>query len=164
MIVQHSTEAGEPVTVYSGSPAETFELGENIGSDLAGGEVLLLTGGLGAGKTLLTKGILNALDFDVLVTSPSFVLMAEHAGPVPLFHLDLYRLSGAIEALESGLADERRGSGVTAIEWADRAAGALPDHLAVRIDGSGDEPRRVAVTAATTRYARYIDALEGRGT
>jgi tRNA threonylcarbamoyladenosine biosynthesis protein TsaE len=150
------------VELLTRSPEETRAIAAALATVAAAGDVLALSGGLGAGKTEFVKGLARGLGVTSLVTSPSFVLMAEHAGPVPLFHLDLYRLSGAIEALESGLADERRASGVTAIEWADRAAGTLPDHLAVRIDGSGDEPRRVAVAAATTRYARYIDALEGR--
>jgi tRNA threonylcarbamoyladenosine biosynthesis protein TsaE len=95
------------------------------------------------------------------VNSPSFVLMAEHRGRLPLFHLDLYRLSGAADALESGLADERRAAGVTVVEWADRAPDVLPRYLAVRIEGSGEDPRRIVVEAPGDRYGRYRDVLEG---
>jgi tRNA threonylcarbamoyladenosine biosynthesis protein TsaE len=94
------------------------------------------------------------------ITSPSFILMAEYAGRLPLFHLDLYRLADATDALAGGLVDDRQGGGVTLVEWPDRMAGALPDgRLDVRIDGIGDEPRSIAIRAGTPAYRRYLEAI-----
>src|SRR5688572_22200458 len=82
--------------IISGSPDETFALGERLGGKLSGGEIILLTGGLGAGKTLLTKGILGAIGFDVdEVTSPSFALVNLYRTPVfDVYHIDLWRSDG----------------------------------------------------------------------
>ena len=105
------------------TPDETFELGEELGSELVGGEVILLTGGLGAGKTLLTKGILNALDFDVdEVTSPSFTLVNLYKAPrFDVYHIDLWRAEPSGDpafavGLDEILEDE---TAVVIIEWAD---------------------------------------------
>ena len=134
-----------------------------LAADLAGvalpGDVIALFGELGAGKTEFAKGFAEGLGVPVVVTSPSFVLMAEYAGRLPLFHLDLFRLGDADQVVAAGLADERRSGGVTLIEWAERMGPLLPRaHLGVTIEGSGDEPRRVALRATDARYARYVAA------
>ena len=137
--------------VLSGSPEETFALGEKLGSSLNEGDVVLLFGGLGAGKTLLTKGILNALDFDVdEVTSPSFTLvnLYKTAG-FDVYHIDLWRLDGDQDAAAAvGLDEivEKEGS-VTIIEWADRLRDvALTEPaIVVRIEGDGFEPRKIEI-------------------
>jgi tRNA threonylcarbamoyladenosine biosynthesis protein TsaE len=151
--------AARTVELLTESPEETRAIAAALAPATRAGDVIALFGELGAGKTEFVKGLAAALGVPTVVNSPSFVLMAEHRGRLPLFHLDLYRLSGAADAIESGLADERRASGVTVIEWADRAAGVLPDHLAIRIDGRGDEPRRIAVEAAGASYRRHLEAL-----
>ena len=94
------------------------------------------------------------------INSPTFVLMAEYAGRLPLFHVDLYRLADAADALAGGLLDERQADGVTLIEWPDRMGDALPaGRLDVRIDGTGDEPRTIRADApAATAYERYLEA------
>ena len=99
------------------------------------------------------------------VDSPSFTLMAEYRGRLPLFHLDLYRLDGAADAFEGGLLDEREAEGVTLIEWGDRlAADVDPDRLEVHIDVGLDEVRTIEVTAATVDQARYLAAVaDGAG-
>lgn len=133
---------------------ETFDLGERVGARLAGGEVLLLDGPLGAGKTVFVKGLAHGLGVDVdEVTSPSFTLVNRYdRGRVTLYHLDLYRLpEGAAAAhavdLEELLADERA---VLVIEWAGRMGGyPLPAPVwKITLAGDGDEPRRVSITAA----------------
>jgi tRNA threonylcarbamoyladenosine biosynthesis protein TsaE len=132
---------------------ETFELGVLIGSHLAGGEIILLDGALGAGKTILAKGIATSLEIDTdEVTSPSFTLVNIHEGRLKLFHLDLYRLSeGATSAhavdLDELLTDE---SAVFIIEWAERM-GRYPLPLPVykiSITGDGDEPRDIIIARA----------------
>jgi len=129
---------------------ETFELGESLGRYLRGGEAVLLYGRLGAGKTLLTKGILNALEFDIdEVTSPSFTLVNLYkTGKFDVYHIDLWRLDGGDAASAVGL-DEilDDDNAVTIIEWADRLDnGSIPANaIRVKIDGDGDEPRNIHI-------------------
>lgn len=132
-------------------PDETFELGRQLGESLNGGEVVLLYGGLGAGKTLLTKGVMNALDFNVdEVTSPSFSLVNLYqTGRFDVYHIDLWRLDAANNAasavgLEEILENEKA---VTIIEWADRLGDfRFPNRsISITIEGDGDEPRKVTI-------------------
>ena len=134
------------------SAEETFELGARVGANLKGGEIILLDGPLGAGKTVFTKGLAFALGLDTdEVTSPSFTLVNHHReGCLPLYHLDLYRLSeGAAAAhavdLDELLTDERA---VVVIEWAERMGRyPLPETTwRVSILGDGDEPRRISIS------------------
>ena len=135
-----------------------------LGAALAGvarpGDVLCLFGDLGAGKTQLAKGFGGGLGVNETVNSPSFVLMAEYRGRLPLFHIDLYRLAGGAAAISDGLIDERQADGVTLIEWADRLGAALPaSRLDVRIDGAGDGPRTVHLAPRDADHARYLEAI-----
>ncbi len=124
------------------------------------GDLIGLIGELGAGKTQFAKGFGAGLGIADTIVSPSFVLMAEYAGRLPLFHADLYRLADAAEALAGGLIDDRQGQGVTLVEWAERLAGALPDaRLDVLIDGAGDDPRRITLRPGDAAYGRYLDAV-----
>ena len=131
--------------------AETFALGKQIGAQLRGGEVLLLNGPLGAGKTVFVKGIAAAFDIDPEeVTSPSFTLVNPYVGRLPLFHIDLYRLDeGAAAAhavdLEELLTDERA---VIVIEWAERLKNYPLTTEVWRIDisGDGEAPRRILIS------------------
>jgi tRNA threonylcarbamoyladenosine biosynthesis protein TsaE len=132
-------------------PEETFELGAQIGSQLTGGEIILLDGPLGAGKTIFAKGIATSLGIEQdEVTSPSFTLVNIYEGRLKLFHLDLYRLSeGAAAAhavdLDELLLDE---SAVFIIEWSERMGRyPLPSPVwRVSITGDGDEPREIAIS------------------
>lgn len=145
--------------LVTSSAAETRVLAARLASVAAPGDVIALFGGLGAGKTEFAKGFAAGLGVAAVVSSPSFVLMAEHGGRLPLFHLDLYRLAGPADVLASGLADERRDAGVTVVEWADRMGPLLPRaHLAVTIEGSGDEPRSIGLEATAPDYRRYLEA------
>jgi tRNA threonylcarbamoyladenosine biosynthesis protein TsaE len=124
------------------------------------GDLISLVGDLGAGKTQFAKGFGAGLGVAETIVSPSFVLMAEYRGRLPLFHIDLYRLADAAEALAGGLVDERQGEGVTLIEWAERLADAMPaGRLDVLIDGTGDDPRRIFIRAGDDGYSRYIEAV-----
>ena len=130
--------------------SETFDLGEDLGRELSGGEIILLNGPLGAGKTMLVKGIASALGIDQEdVTSPSFTLVNPHPGRLLLYHIDLYRLDeGATAAhavdLDEILTDE---NAVVIIEWAERLGRyPLPEDVwRISINGDGDEPRRVTI-------------------
>jgi tRNA threonylcarbamoyladenosine biosynthesis protein TsaE len=148
------------MTVISDSPEATERLAGRLAGVAEPGDVLALIGDLGAGKTRFAKGFAAGLGVTATVNSPSFVLMTEYAGRLPLFHLDLYRLADASDALASGLLDERQRDGVTLIEWAERLGPALPAaSLAVWIDGTGDAPRTIRLTAGAPRLGRYLEAL-----
>ncbi len=140
------------------SPEATRELAARLSEVSAPGDVVCLWGDLGAGKTVFAKGFGVGLGIEDTISSPTFVLMAEYAGRLPLFHIDLYRLASATEALDGGLLDDRQSTGVVLIEWPDRLGDALPpDRLDVRIDGE-DEPRRIRLDARGSGYERYVEA------
>lgn len=132
--------------------AETLALGKQVGEQLSGGEILLLDGPLGAGKTVFVKGLASALGIDPEeVTSPSFTLVNPYAGRFPLFHIDLYRLGeGAVAAhavdLEELLTDEHA---VVVIEWAERLGQyPLPANVwRIVIAGDGEAQRRISISS-----------------
>jgi len=147
-------------TVICPDPAATSALGRTLGEVAGAGDLICLWGELGAGKTHLAKAIGLGLGVTATITSPSFILMAEYEGRLPLFHIDLYRLADAADALGGGLIDDRQSAGLTLVEWPERLADALPDdRLDVLIDGSGDEPRSIRVRAVGPRYGRYVAAI-----
>ncbi len=158
-----SIAIAERAVVVTRTAAETIRLGERLGAVAEPGDLVCLYGDLGAGKTQLAKGIARALGVTSVVNSPSFVLVAEHVGRLPFFHVDLYRLADVGEAVAAGILDERRATGLTVIEWADRIAELLPaTRLDVRIEGAADEPRRIRLEALDAAYGRYCRvATEG---
>ena len=135
------------------TPQKTFDLGEKIGARLSGGEMLLLAGGLGAGKTLLTKGILSALDFDVdEVTSPSFTLVNLYkTEKFDVYHIDLWRIDEKADAASAvGLGEILEdGKAVTIVEWSERLRNfAFPEKtFRITIEGDGDDARRISIDA-----------------
>src|SRR4051812_9708222 len=141
-------------------PSATSALGRALAVAARPGDVVCLWGDLGAGKTHLAKAFGAGLGVSDTITSPSFILMAEYAGRLPLFHIDLYRLSDASDALAGGLIDDRQSAGVTLIEWPDRLGPALPaERLDVVIDGAGDEPRSITLRANGSGPRRYLDVV-----
>lgn len=139
------------------TPQATFDAGEKFGESLAGGEMILLSGGLGAGKTLFTKGILSALEFDVdEVTSPSFALVNLYkTEEFDVYHIDLWRLDENTDAafavgLSEIIQDE---TAVTIIEWAERLRDfSFPEKVfAVKIDGDGDDARTIEIRRLKTK-------------
>lgn len=138
--------------LIANSPEQTFALGEKIGSQLKGGELILLTGGLGAGKTVFTKGVLAGLDYDPdEVNSPSFTLVNLYEACLPVYHIDLWRLDDKNDAavavgLDDILADDKA---IAIIEWAEKLGERTfqTDIIKVSIFGDGDEPRKISITA-----------------
>ncbi len=127
--------------VASVGPDDTHAIGARIGAAAQPAAVIALIGPLGAGKTHLTKGIAAGLGVGTTVNSPTFVLMNEHAGRLPLFHIDAYRLDDGEEAHDAGLLDDRQAAGVTVVEWADRLDGWLPpERLEITISTPDDAP------------------------
>ena len=141
------------------SADETRDLAVALAAVARVGDRIALLGPLGAGKTQFAKGFAVGLGVREVVNSPSFTLMAEYAGRLPLFHQDLYRLSGAEEVLGGGLIDERQEDGVTLIEWGERLPDEIDAHrVFVRIDVGTDDERTLTITAADPSRQRYIDA------
>ena len=110
------------------SAAETIALGEEIGRKLSPGAVVALNGGLGAGKTWLSKGIAKALGFGGDVVSPTFTIINIYAGKVPIYHFDCYRLNSNADLENIGYEEYFYGKGVTLVEWAEKIAGLLPEN------------------------------------
>lgn len=151
--------AAAAVELDSTSPESTRQLAGRMATVASAGDVVCLWGDLGAGKTVFAKGFGLGLGILDTINSPTFVLMGEYAGRLPLFHIDLYRLASAAEALDGGLIDDRQGTGVVLVEWPDRLGDALPpDRLDVHIDGGPDERRRLRVSAVGSGYERYVAA------
>lgn len=145
--------------------ARTRALGKRLARFLQRGDVVLLQGPLGAGKTTLTQGVGAGLGVETQVNSPTFVLLAVHEpageGGLPLYHADLYRLGDPDEVADLGL-DEQAADGVLVVEWPERGVEALPpEHLLVVLEPVPDEPdqRRVTVVALGARYRRVLDGL-----
>jgi tRNA threonylcarbamoyladenosine biosynthesis protein TsaE len=135
----------------STSPEQTFQLGEKIGKSLKGSETLLLTGDLGAGKTLLTKGIAHSLGIDPEeVVSPSFTLMNRFQGKFPLFHVDLYRLGdeSGDKIHELGDMDDYIGEGIVIIEWAqflDDSFFSMKNTIDIRFELTPEDYREITI-------------------
>ena len=147
------------------SVAQTRALGRRLARFLRPGDVVLLQGPLGAGKTALAQGIGAGLKVESAVTSPTFVLLARHEGPTRLYHADLYRLTDPAEVEELHLDDEAR-DGVLLVEWPERGIEALPpEHLLVVIEHVEGAPRerRITIVASGARYERVLDGLGARG-
>lgn len=157
-----SSERAGTVTDFSlvtNSVEATERLGERLGSLLRAGDVLLLQGELGAGKTAFTRGLARGAGSCDLVNSPTFVLLNEYAGPLRLFHADLYRLDDPDSVADLELADYAR-SGALIVEWPERGADVLPaEHLLVELAYVGDARRRLTLSASSARAASLLDQL-----
>ena len=131
------------------TPEETFDLGEKLGESLRGGEIVLLSGGLGAGKTLFTKGILSALDFDIdEVTSPSFTLVNLYKAKFDVYHIDLWRLDENSDValavgLDEILEDE---TAIVVIEWSEKLKNKSFPNKIIRVEIKGDDVRQLRIT------------------
>jgi tRNA threonylcarbamoyladenosine biosynthesis protein TsaE len=147
----------------SHSRQATLRLGERLGRACAPGDLILLRGDLGAGKTTLTQGIARGLGISGAVNSPTFTLIKEYAGRLPLFHVDLYRLDDPEHVGALGLEDYLERGGVTVVEWADRGDPLWPaaDWLRIDLRVDGAHSRRLKVTWAGARGGALCAALRG---
>ena len=133
-------------TFIARSPEETQARGERLGARLQPGSVVACIGELGAGKTCFLQGVCRGLGVESGVTSPTFVLVNQYRGRLPVYHLDAYRTETLTELIDIGVDELLHGNGVTVIEWADKLLPLLPPHtITVAITGLGDEPRRIVV-------------------
>ncbi len=145
-------------SLTSHSPEETKTIAGKLGSFLEKGDILSLTGDLGAGKTCFVQGLARALDLDLNITSPTFTLIKEYSGHLPLYHFDAYRLSSPQELIELGYEEYFFNSGVTVVEWGDRVASLFPqDFLEIefhRLDGNN---RRLLIKPHNNKWKVKVE-------
>ena len=147
--------------IVSHSPEQTQNLGRHLGKLALPGDVLLLVGELGTGKTCLTQGIAWGLGIEEYTQSPSFVIMRELYGRLPLYHIDLYRLDRIEESLDLGLDDYLYGRGICVVEWADKALSIMPpEYLLIKISYLSDTGRSFRLEPAGERYRELAEQLK----
>lgn len=147
--------------LITGSHEQTQQLGAHIGELARTGDIFLLVGSLGAGKTCLTQGIARGLGSDEYALSPSFVIIRELHGRLPLYHIDLYRLDNIEEIADLGLDDYLYGNGISVIEWADKGLPVLPEeHLLIKIDYLSPARRSFHFKAYGNRYLELLSELK----
>lgn len=153
------------IELVSNGPEATQVIGRALGAALCAGDVIGLIGSLGAGKTVLVKGIAAGADVSDRrrVTSPTFVIVNEYEGRLRLFHIDAYRLGGGRE-LEALGVEEFIEQGAVVVEWADRTAEALPtERLTITIEPTGETRRRLLLHGRDERARRLIEAASRSG-
>jgi tRNA threonylcarbamoyladenosine biosynthesis protein TsaE len=152
------------ITFESKGVEDTRQLGERLGALLREGDVVLLSGELGAGKTVFVQGIARGLGFEGSVSSKSFVLMGEYAGRVKVYHADLYRLDDPEQVVELAL-DEVSADGVLVVEWPERAgSGVLPrENLRIEFEVTGEESRTLRMSSDGRRAEQIVKVLSHGG-
>ncbi len=139
----------------------TEEFGKIIGGFLGSGDIVCLNGELGAGKTTLTKSIGKGLDVEEYITSPTFALINQYEGRVPVYHFDVYRLEGVEDTFDLGFDEYFFGEGVCIIEWADRIEEAIPeDRIVLDIEkGKEDSERLISISGHGEKYEQILKEL-----
>lgn len=151
----------EGFAITTASPEETRAVGRVLGEQARAGDVFLLTGPLGAGKTCLTQGIAWGLGVSEYARSPTFVIMTRYRGRLTMYHFDLYRINDPLEAWDLGLDEQLFGDGVSVVEWADRAEEVFPEnclwlHLDYAADGQG---RTIVIDEIPDGYRAAVEQL-----
>ena len=148
--------------IVTHSAQETFQAGQRLGSILDKGDMVCLTGGLGTGKTAFAGGVASALGIEGYITSPTFTIVNEYEGKIPLYHFDVYRIADPSEMFEIGFEEYVEGNGIVIIEWAELIKDILPaGYINVVIDKdfkAGSDVRKLSFQFFGDRYAQY----EGR--
>ncbi len=146
--------------IISHSPEQTQKFGVGIGELALPGDTFLLVGGLGTGKTCLTQGIAWGLNIEEYAVSPSFVVIRELQGRLPLYHIDFYRLDHLEEIAQLGLDDYLYGNGVCVVEWAEKGVSLLPvEHLLIEISYLSDTERGFKLKPSGKRYCKIVTQL-----
>lgn len=147
------------ITFISEEEAHTEAIASSLADIVQAGDVITLTGELGVGKTHFTKGLAKGLGITERVTSPTFTIVKEYEGRLPLYHLDVYRLEHSDEDI--GFDEYFYGDGVAVIEWAQFIEAFLPEeYLSITIERIGDTAREITVEAVGKKYEPYIEKLE----
>jgi len=138
--------------IISRSEAETTKAGAEFAKLLRSGDVIAFYGELGAGKTAFIRGIAQGLGLDARVSSPTFTIVNEYLGRIPLFHFDMYRLHNADELFEIGWEDYLERGGVCAVEWSENVSGAFPpETINIRIDKIDETGRKITIDVPDCR-------------
>lgn len=147
------------------SAEQTFGLGAELADLLSPGDVVLLVGELGAGKTCLAQGIARGMGIGEQVTSPTFTILREYSGRMPLYHLDAYRLDGPADLFDIGVDEYLEGKGVLVVEWGDRVRDFFPPgYLEVRLDfAGGDEERLIRFLPLGDEWEKRLRGMQARG-
>ncbi len=150
------------VELTSTSPEQTGAIAAYIGQMLRKGDILCLQGDLGAGKTAFTQGLAKGMGIEDYVTSPTFTIINEYHGPIPLYHFDVYRLTHADELFDIGYEEYFYGDGVVVVEWPERIIELLPEEkLWIRIThGSGENTRVFHIKGWGKRYEELEEAIK----
>ena len=134
------------INIKTHSANETIELGKKIGKCLKKGDVIAMQGTLAAGKTTITKGIAQALEIEDTITSPTFCLISEYEGKLPLYHMDVYRLDNEEDFANLGTEDMIYGDGVSIIEWSEKVMNELPKKtIILKIQPQEDGSRIISI-------------------
>ena len=150
------------LTIITHGPEQTRKLGTLISNLAQGGDIYLLSGNLGTGKTHLVQGIAFGLGVKEYACSPSFMIAREYHGRLNLYHLDLYRLDHIEEIFDLGIDEYFRDDSVCAIEWAEKGTGALPgNNLVIRMEHMGKDDRNITFIPEGKRYTELIGRLQG---
>ena len=149
-----------PATVDLPDLAATAAFGRRLGASLFPGAVVALVGGLGAGKTHLTRAVVEGLSGDGrAVSSPTFGLIHEYQARLPVYHFDAYRLRSAAEFRDLGVHEYFEGAGICLIEWADRVSDCLPDeYLRIAFEITGETSRRLMIDAVGEKYVEMMES------
>ena len=151
------------LVIESHSARETARIGRVLGQLAEPGDVFLLSGDLGTGKTCLTQGIAKGLGVEDYVRSPTFVLATIHHGKLPLYHIDIYRLDEVAEVVDLGLEEYLAGDGVSVIEWASKALEVFPQpYMLVTLTYEGENERVIQLEPMGERYERLLAQAEKR--
>lgn len=150
----------EPLKLTSHSPEQTQYLGTRFGKLAQAGDIFLLMGELGTGKTCLTQGIAWGLDVKEYAFSPSFVIIREYHGRLLLYHIDLYRLDHLEEIVDLGLDDYFYGNGVCVVEWAEKALTTLPpENLLIKLTYVSETRRSLHLEPKGKRYSQILEQI-----
>jgi len=135
------------MTIITKSETETIEEGRKLAENLKAGSVVALYGDLGAGKTAFTRGVAAGLGIDDSVSSPTFTIVNEYLGSIPLFHFDMYRLNNENELFDIGWDDYLERGGICVVEWSERVPGAFPpDTVVVKLKYLDDNSREIEIS------------------
>jgi tRNA threonylcarbamoyladenosine biosynthesis protein TsaE len=153
---------GPDIDIDTSTPEDTRKVAEAVAELLVPGDVVSLTGDLGAGKTTFVQGAARGLGVTERVTSPTFVLVREYRGDVPVYHVDVYRLDRLQEVIDLGFDDLLDPRSVIFVEWGDAIEPLLPDeHLRVELRTGAGEARRLSFSGSGTRWAGRWERMEG---
>jgi tRNA threonylcarbamoyladenosine biosynthesis protein TsaE len=145
--------------ILSSSPETTFDFGKKLGSICEPGDVICLAGDLGAGKTTMAQAIAagSGVDESEYVNSPTFAIVHEYSGRIPIYHMDFYRLGSSEDVAELGLEDYFYGNGLTLIEWFERAGDLLPDSvLVIELTYRDESSREISLHSDSPGWLKRI--------